>query len=154
MKQAFGKQSFQTPVLYCRYNDGQETCEYMDIHFGRDWKLFCRAGLSEAYESAGNYNLFIVCSKQNPGAYRELPEGYSFRLCTPGELGVWTRTVAEDQYADYVAEYDPVQLNTQSPYTVTTRPAYSPAAWTAAVSPCPCVTVSRWTGADGTFAAA
>ncbi len=29
--------------------------------------------------------------------------GYSFRLCTPGELGVWTRTVAEDQYADYVA---------------------------------------------------
>ena len=72
---------------------------------GKDRELFRGAGLSEAYEAIGNYNLFMACDRPNTGAFRELPEGYSIRPCGRGEVETWARTAAGEAYAAYTEEY-------------------------------------------------
>ena len=34
-------------------------------------------------------DLFMMCSKLNASAFRELPQGFHFRLCRPDELEIW-----------------------------------------------------------------
>lgn len=72
---------------------------------GQDWKLFQEAGLSGLYESIGGYNLFMVCDKPDPAAFRELPQGYSVTRCGPGEVDLWAGTAVEKQHVPYVKEY-------------------------------------------------
>ena len=71
----------------------------------KDYNAFQEAGLTDAYETIGDYNLFMVCEMLNRSAFCELPEGYSFRLCKRDELEIWKRIVAEEQYAPYVMSF-------------------------------------------------
>ena len=77
----------------------------MEDHTGRDWELFCRAGLARDYEQAGNYNLFMRCGQIRAEACRALPEGYHFRLCRREELETWNHLVVEPPYVESVAAY-------------------------------------------------
>ena len=74
-------------------------------HAGRDWELFCEAGLSHLYETIGDYNLFMACEKPDSNAFRELPPGYSIRPCGRDELDLWANTAVEKQYVPYVLDY-------------------------------------------------
>jgi len=76
--------------------------EYSDC---RDSYVFCQAGLKDAYETIGNYNLFMVCETPDAGAFRGLPGGYLFRLCGRGELEAWKRIVVKEQYVSFVSEF-------------------------------------------------
>ena len=71
----------------------------------QDYCAFHRAGLADAYGTIGKYNLFMACETPDPGAFRALPEGYSFRLCRRGEVETWKRLVAEEQYVAYVTDF-------------------------------------------------
>ncbi len=70
-----------------------------------DFDSFCKAGLADLYGPIGNYNLFMSCEEPDPGAFRELPEGYSIRPCWRDEVDLWAKTAAEKQYATYVLDY-------------------------------------------------
>ncbi|MCL2136374.1 MAG: GNAT family N-acetyltransferase [Coriobacteriia bacterium] len=59
----------------------------------------------EVYERIANYNIFMMCEAPCADAFRELPEGYSFRLCRPDELGLWKQTAVEPVYSDALSEY-------------------------------------------------
>ena len=71
----------------------------------RDYEVYTQNGVGDVYYTVGNYNLFMQCDTPDKTASRELPHGFSFRLCRNDELEVWKRVVAEEQYVDYVAEY-------------------------------------------------
>ena len=47
----------------------------------------------------------MVCESPIPDAFRNLPEGYTFRLCGKDELEAWKRVAADEAYVDYVTEY-------------------------------------------------
>ncbi len=71
----------------------------------RDYNAFMKVGIADEYESAGNYNLFMICENPNKNAFRNLPDGYHFRLCRRDELDIWKRVITEEQYIDYVTDY-------------------------------------------------
>ena len=71
----------------------------------QDYAAFHRSGLSDEYEKIGNYNLYMQCDTPNKNAFRDLPDGYSFRLCRRDELEIWKRVVVEEQYVDYVTKW-------------------------------------------------
>ena len=71
----------------------------------RDYEAYIQNVVGDVYYTVGNYNLFMQCESPDKTAFRELPHGFSFRLCRNDELEVWKRVVAEEQYVDYVAEY-------------------------------------------------
>jgi len=57
----------------------------------KDYEAFCNAGLSEQFETLGNYNIFMQCDTPDKDAFSKLPDGYSFRLCRRDELDIWKR---------------------------------------------------------------
>ena len=71
----------------------------------QDYYAFQKAGITDVYETIGNYHLFMMCQTPNFDAFRDLPEGYISRLCRPDELEVWKRVAADEAYVDYVSEY-------------------------------------------------
>ncbi|MDR2182960.1 MAG: GNAT family N-acetyltransferase [Clostridiales bacterium] len=71
----------------------------------QDYYAFQKAGLADIYETIGNYHLFMVCEAPNLDAFRELPEGYTCRLCRQDELEIWKRVAADEAYVDYVTDY-------------------------------------------------
>lgn len=51
-------------------------------------------------------NLFMMCTRPRPQAFRPLPQGYHTRLCRPEELELWGRMNLDDPaYPDYMMEY-------------------------------------------------
>ena len=70
-----------------------------------DYEAYMQNGIGDAYLIVGDYNLFMQCDTPNKTAIRELPHGFSFRLCRRDELDEWKRVVVEEQYVGYVAEY-------------------------------------------------
>ncbi len=71
----------------------------------KDYESFCKAGLSDIYQTIGGYNLFMVCEKPDKSAFRPLPSGYSIRLCREYEIEAWQHVVVEEQHVSYVGEY-------------------------------------------------
>ena len=71
----------------------------------RDHEAYIQNGVGGDYFSVSNYNLFMQCDAPQKTAFRELPQGFSFRLCRRDELEAWKHIVAEEQYVDYVTEY-------------------------------------------------
>jgi len=71
----------------------------------QDYKAYEQAGLANEYEKLADYSLFMVCEKPNINAFRELPDGYSVRLCRRDELEVWKRVIDEERFVDYVTDY-------------------------------------------------
>lgn len=71
----------------------------------KDHEVFCQKGISDIFDTIGNYNIFMQCDSPNKAAFRVLPDGYSFRLCRRDELETWKQVVAEEQYVEYVTEY-------------------------------------------------
>jgi len=58
--------------------------------------------LQAMIESANSNNIFMQCDAPNPGAFRPLPAGFSFRLCRRDELDLWKRMWAQGQYMEFV----------------------------------------------------
>ena len=57
-------------------------------------------------EKIPELNLFMMCEKVNPAAFRPLPEGYHIRLCRPKEREVWEKLNLDDpRYPQYMAQY-------------------------------------------------
>ena len=58
-------------------------------------------------------DLFMMCEKLNPSALRELPQGFHFRMCRPGELEIWKEMLLDfphtpevhDEYMRIMTEY-------------------------------------------------
>ena len=75
------------------------------MYRNKDHEAFFIAGAGDLYETVGNYNLFMQCDTLDKIAFRELPDGYAFRLCRRDELEVWKRVVAEEPFVDYVTQY-------------------------------------------------
>lgn len=55
-------------------------------------------------------NLFMVCTKPNPAAAADLPEGYTFDTCRPDEIDIWKTFPFDDpaqaaEYKPYMEEY-------------------------------------------------
>jgi GNAT superfamily N-acetyltransferase len=71
----------------------------------KDYIAFCHVGLGGMFEYLGKYNIFMQCDNPNDSAFRELPDGYSFRLCRRNELEAWKRVLVHEQYVDYVTAY-------------------------------------------------
>lgn len=71
----------------------------------RDYEAYIQKGIGYDYLTVSNYNLFMQCDTPDKTAFRELPHGFSFRLCRHDELEVWKRVVAEEQHVGYVTEY-------------------------------------------------
>ena len=71
----------------------------------QDYYAFQKAGLADAYETVGSYHLFMVCEAPNFAAFRDLPKGYTARLCRPDELEAWKRVAVDEAYVDYVTDY-------------------------------------------------
>lgn len=71
----------------------------------RDYLSFAHTVGDDVYKKAGDYNLFMVCHKPDQTAYRELPYGYSFRLCKRDELGTWKHIAVEKPYINDLSDY-------------------------------------------------
>ena len=71
----------------------------------KDYVAYKEKGLADEFSTIGNYNIFMQCDMVRSDAFRELPTGYSFRLCRHNELEVWKRIIVHEQYIDYVTDY-------------------------------------------------
>jgi ribosomal protein S18 acetylase RimI-like enzyme len=71
----------------------------------RDYLAFEQGGVGGDYHVVGSYNLFMQCEAPDTCAYRDLPVGFSFRLCRRDELDAWMRVAVEEPYVGHVAEY-------------------------------------------------
>ena len=71
----------------------------------QDYYAFEAAGLADVYETVGGYHLFMMCEAPNTAAFRDVPTGYTARLCRPDELEAWKRVAADEAYVDYVTDY-------------------------------------------------
>ncbi len=75
------------------------------IPSNRDYQAYLKAADAQTFWKVGNDNLFMVCEKPNPAAFRDLPEGYSFCRCTESRLDLWEKTAVEAPYIPYLQEY-------------------------------------------------
>jgi GNAT superfamily N-acetyltransferase len=79
------------------------------MHRSKDHEAFCKVNADDLYETVGNYNIFMQCDMPDRNAFRQLPDGYSIRLCRRDELEVWKRVATEEQYVqDVTAFYEKV----------------------------------------------
>ena len=62
------------------------------------------------YVTLAGGNLFMMCSRLNPSALTEIPDGYHLRTCRPEELDLWKtihfddETTAQEQFS-YMTDY-------------------------------------------------
>lgn len=75
------------------------------IPCNQDYRAYRKAADAQTFWKVGNYNLFMVCEKPNPSAFRDLPEGYSFCRCTESQLNLWEQTAVEAPYIPLLREY-------------------------------------------------
>ncbi len=47
----------------------------------KDYIAFASLAGAKTYGAAGDFNIFMMCETLNKSALRDLPSGYSFRLC-------------------------------------------------------------------------
>ena len=50
-------------------------------------------------------DLFMQCDMPNKSAFREMPSGFSVRLCRREELIIWKTILAQGEYMDFVNQY-------------------------------------------------
>lgn len=58
----------------------------------QDYLVFAESAYEDVYWKAGGYNLFMVCDSPRQAAFRDLPDGFTFRLCRRDEQAASVRS--------------------------------------------------------------